>query len=96
MNMPGKTIEERADMRQRMLKITQGIPVKTYTKYLGEAEHRRIARAKIGRDLASNEVVHHKDGDRHNNKPSNLEVMTKSKHMSLHMKLYWERQRAKK
>ncbi len=50
------------------------------TKYI----HRLIAQEKIGRELEGGEVVHHKDGDRYNNDPSNLEVLESH---SLHMQL---------
>jgi hypothetical protein len=43
-------------------------------------EHRVIAAEKIGRALLPNEVVHHIDGDRLNNHPDNLVVMTKHEH----------------
>jgi len=47
-------------------------------------EHRVIAEEVIGRKLRKDEVVHHADGDRHNNKPENLIVMSKSNHRALH------------
>jgi len=47
-------------------------------------EHRLVAEKKIGRKLASNEVVHHKDRNKKNNKPSNLRVMGRSEHSKLH------------
>jgi len=98
MNMPGRTIDERSQMRKRMLdyNLKQGKETQTYNKYLGEPEHRRIARLKLGRDLKSNEVVHHIDGNKHNNKPNNLQVMTKAEHTSLHMKEYWRKRNGKK
>lgn len=39
---------------------------------------------RIGRCLKSNEVVHHIDGDRLNNDPGNLEVMTRAEHARHH------------
>ena len=47
-------------------------------------EHRLVAEAKIGRLLTEDEVVHHINGDKLDNSPENLEVMTKAEHTSLH------------
>lgn len=47
-------------------------------------EHVLVAEKMLGRYLDEHEVVHHKDGDKTNNTPENLEVMTLSEHASLH------------
>lgn len=47
-------------------------------------EHRVVASKKIGRPLRSNEVVHHVDGNKLNNKPKNLRIMSRSKHYKIH------------
>jgi hypothetical protein len=49
-------------------------------------EHTLKAQQKIRREVKHNEVVHHKDGNKLNNKPSNLQVMTRSRHTTLHNK----------
>lgn len=46
--------------------------------------HRDVARKIVKRDLKENEVVHHKDGNKVNNKKSNLAVMTKAQHYRIH------------
>lgn len=47
--------------------------------------HTIIAEWKVGRTLLPGEVVHHKDRNKLNNDPSNLEVMTASEHAKLHI-----------
>jgi hypothetical protein len=46
----------------------------------GVYEHRYLVEQSLGRKLESNEVVHHKDGNRANNSLDNLEVMTCQEH----------------
>lgn len=46
-----------------------------YPKYLGRHLHRRVAEEKIGRALRRDEIVHHMDGNPHNNAPENLQVL---------------------
>jgi len=48
-------------------------------------EHRLIMEAHLGRKLSFNEVVHHKDGDKKNNKIENLELMSRAEHSKYHM-----------
>lgn len=56
----------------------------TYPKYFGRHEHRVVAERMLGRPLAHDEIVHHIDGDKHNNSPNNLIVMTQAEHIRLH------------
>lgn len=48
------------------------------------AEHRLIAENKIGRYLKNDEVVHHINENKFDNRPENLMVMTASEHIKLH------------
>lgn len=57
---------------------------RSYRKRGGRHEHRTVAEEMLGRPLAAGEIVHHKDGDRYNNAPSNLEVMTQREHALRH------------
>ena len=56
----------------------------TYLKHYGRHVHRIIAEQMLGRKLNSNEVVHHIDGNKHNNEPNNLMVLTRSEHVKIH------------
>lgn len=62
--------------------------------------HKLVAEYIIGRPLAENEVVHHKDGNKLNNSPDNIVVLTYKEHKSLRIRLnqelYPEKFRAQK
>jgi len=61
---------------------------KGYARYKDSNKyvHRQAAKKKIGRSLHSDEVVHHRDGDKLNNNPNNLQVMSRRDHNRLHFK----------
>jgi len=48
------------------------------------AVHRLVGEKNIGRRLYQNEIAHHKDENKTNNDPSNIEVMTSSEHSKHH------------
>lgn len=56
----------------------------TYLKLNGRHMHRVVFEMFLGRKLKRNEIVHHIDGNRHNNDISNLEMMSQARHASLH------------
>lgn len=43
--------------------------------------HRAVAENKLGRPLLPNEVAHHIDGNKFNNDPNNIKVVTRSNHV---------------
>ena len=58
---------------------------KAYTKTSGRHTHRVVMEKKIGRQLLPGEIVHHRDGNKLNNSPDNLELMTQSDHVREHI-----------
>ena len=47
-------------------------------------EHRLVMEQQLGRHLTPQEIVHHKDGNRQNNAPANLELLTRKRHPTAH------------
>jgi hypothetical protein len=77
--------------RRRGEETAKGVSEKTggYVEYTrgphkGRSVHVVTMESIIGRPLMPNEVVHHIDGDKHNNDPENLQLMTRSAHTRLH------------
>lgn len=61
---------------------------KGYKRYSnsGKSVHRHVAKRKLGGKIWKGYVVHHKDGNKRNNRRSNLHVMKRSSHNTLHTK----------
>lgn len=53
-------------------------------KYHYMFEHVKVMETAIGRQILPTEVVHHKDGNRKNNRLDNLELMERKDHVELH------------
>lgn len=68
-----------------------GKPIKGPYRKMRDGErirtvHRVTKEREIGRPLTTQEVVHHRDEDKLNNDPANLELTTNAEHARYHMK----------
>ena len=59
-------------------------------------EHILVMEKSIGRYITRDEVVHHKNRKRDDNRIENLQLMTFKEHAGLHMKERWEQKRGEK
>ncbi len=94
-NKPGRLSEE---SRQKIGKANRKPPdqVKGYLSQKGRHIHRIVAERMLGRPLRKGEIVHHLNGDKHDNRPENLEVLpSRSEHNKLHPEK-WDKAREAK
>lgn len=82
-----KNVFNHGEYRERQANALRGTGSGScYIKDHGKHQHRRVAEKMLGRPLRSDEIVHHKDGNKRNNNPENLEVMTQSEHIREHLR----------
>lgn len=82
-----KNVFNHGEYRKRQAESLRGRGSgKGYIKVNGMHEHRLVAEEMLGRPLRPGEIVHHKDGNKRNNEPDNLEIMTQSEHIREHLR----------
>lgn len=68
-----------------LLQISKrGTGTKGYIKEIGRHQHRIRMEEKIGRKLSGDEIIHHIDGNKHNNDINNLQIVTRAEHARIH------------
>lgn len=66
---------------------------KSYRKVKQRHEHRAVVEKALGRRLTYEDVVHHINGDKRDNRIENLKVVTRAEHIELHRRDMVEAQR---
>lgn len=74
---------------KRVHKQSGRVEIRTESGFI--YEHVYVLECKIGRKLYPHEVSHHKDENKSNNSPDNLELMERGAHTALHNRLRYNR-----
>ena len=80
-----KNVFNHGEYKKRQAEALRGTG-EGYIKVNGRHLHRQVVEKVIGRKLLSNEIVHHIDGDKQNNSPDNLQIVSRSEHIKIHLR----------
>lgn len=95
MNVSGHTAGHKAPHLTRMNRIRNPLAsLSNNGTNVDSAMYRKVVEECVGRKLLRNEVVHHINGDRSDNRVENLAIMTVKEHRKLHMMIAIKRYNA--
>lgn len=76
----GKRVKKEGQLKEGQKRIRPQGYIDVYTRGCFRPEHRIVFEKHLGRKLIKGEVIHHRDGNKQNNKIENLQLLSNVNH----------------